>query len=251
MNTRTLDDKVAVITGGNSGIGLATARLFAREGAHVVITGRDAATLAEARDEIGEGALAIRSDAASLDDIDRLIAAVAQRFGRIDVLFLNAGIALFSPFEQVTTKVFDEHFGINVRGPYFTIQRALPLLTPGSTIIFNGASNSQLGLPLTSAYAATKAAVRSLARTLSAELVGRGIRINVISPGPVKTPIFQRLGIPAEQVSARLEQIIEMTPMHRLAEPEEIAKSVLFLASADAAFYLGAELVADGGIREL
>jgi NAD(P)-dependent dehydrogenase (short-subunit alcohol dehydrogenase family) len=251
MSNRNLEGKVAVITGGNSGIGLATARLFAREGAHVVITGRNVEALEAARTEIGNEALAVRADASSLEDIDRLMDAVAQRFGRIDVLFLNAGIAQFVPIEEVTPRFFDDHFETNVRGPYFTIQRALPLLSSGASVILNGSIAGQMGMTHASTYSATKAALRSFARTLSAELVSRGIRVNVISPGPVNTPIFGRMEKSAAELESMRGAILEMTPMKRFAEPDEIAKSVLFLASSDSAFYLGAELVADGGVSQL
>lgn len=246
-----LEGKVAIVTGGNSGIGLASAKLFAQHGAHVVITGRNAASLEAARTEVGHDALAIQADAAKLEEIDRMVDTVGKKFGRIDVLFLNAGIAQFVPIEQVTPRFFDDHFETNVRGPYFTIQRALPLLASGASIILNGSISGQIGMANTSTYSATKAALRSFARTLSAELVGRGIRVNVISPGPVNTPIFGRLEKSAEEVETMRGAILEMTPLKRFAEADEIAKSVLFLASSDSAFYLGAELVADGGVSQL
>jgi len=247
MSKRRFEGKVAVVTGGNSGIGLASARQFAEEGAQVVITGRDETTLEAARKEIGHDVLALRLDASDLEHVIRLVETVATRFGRIDILFLNAGTAWFAPLEDVTPKSFDEQFATNVRGPYFTIQHALPLLANGASVILNASISAHKGMAHTSVYSATKAAFRSLARTLSAELIGRGIRINVISPGPVKTPIFGRINLAAEHVDA----IAEKVPMKRFAEPDEIAKSVLFLASPDSAFYLGAELVADGGMSQL
>jgi len=239
-----LEGKVAVVTGGNSGIGLATAREFAREGARVVITGRDARTLAEAAREIGGEVLALRSDAASLADIDGLFDAVGERYGRVDVLFVNAGVAQFAPVEETTEELFDQIMDINFKGAYFTVKKALPLLADGASVILNASVVAHVGFPNSSVYSASKAALLSLVRTLSADLAGRRIRVNAVSPGPVETPIFGRMGLPEEAQRAFGEQV----PLKRLGRPEEIAKTVLFLAGPDSSFLLGTEIIADGGV---
>src|SRR3989442_5225357 len=246
-----LEDKVAVVTGGNSGIGLATAKEFKKQGARVVITGRDQQTLDEAKRELGGEVLAVRSDASSLTDIDKLFAVVKEKFGRIDVLFINAGVGKFVPLEAVTEELFDSIMDINFKGAYFTIQKALPLLSDNASIILNTSINAHIGMPNSSVYAASKAALITLARTLSAELVGRGIRVNALSPGPITTPIFNRLGLPPEVLEETERSIREQVPMKRFGRPEEIAKTALFLASSDPSFLLGTEIVADGGMSQL
>ncbi len=246
-----LEGKVAVITGGNSGIGLATAKEFKEQGARIVITGRDQQTLDEAKREIGDDVLAVRSDASSLTEIDKLFAAVKEKFGKIDVLFVNAGIGKFVPVEDVTEELFDSIMDINFKGAYFTIQKALPLLNDNASIVLNASINAYIGMPNSSVYAASKAALITLARTLSAELVGRGIRVNAISPGPIATPIFNRLGLPKEVLEETAKNIQAQVPMKRFGRPEEIAKTVLFLASEDSSFLLGTEIVADGGMSQL
>lgn len=246
-----LEGKVAVITGGNSGIGLATAKEFKNEGARIVISGRDRQTLDEAAREIGGDVLAVQSDASSLSEINKLFAAVKERFGKIDVLFVNAGIGKFAPLEAVTEEFFDAVMDINFKGAYFTIQKALPLLNDGASIVLNTSINAHIGMPNSSVYAASKAALITLARTLSAELVGRGIRVNAVSPGPVMTPIYGRLGLPPEELEETAKNILEQIPMKRFGQPEEIAKTVLFLASADSSFLLGTEIIADGGMSQL
>lgn len=248
---RRLKGKVAVITGGNSGIGLATAKEFVEQGAKVVISGRDQKTLDEAAKQLGSDALAVRADVAHLADIDKLFAAVKAKFGRIDVLFVNAGIGKFSPFEAVTEEFYDAILDVNLKGAFFTIQRALPLLADGASIVLNTSINAHIGMPNSSVYAASKAGLLSLARTLSAELLGRNIRVNAISPGPVSTPIFGRLGLPAEVLEQTRQDIVSQVPMKRFGRPEEIAKTVLFLASSDSSFLLGTEIVADGGMSQL
>jgi len=239
-----LEGKVALVTGGNSGIGLATAKEFAREGARVVITGRDRRTLDAAAREIGGEVLALRSDAASLAEIDGLFAAVKEKFGRIDVLFVNAGVAQFAPVEETTEELFDHVMDINFKGAYFTVKKALPLLADGASVVLNTSVVAHVGFPAASVYSASKAALLSLVRTLSADLAGRGIRVNAVSPGPVETPIFGRLGLPEEAKQGFGEQV----PLKRLGRPEEIAKAVLFLASSDSSFLVGTEIVADGGV---
>ena len=246
-----LEGKVAVITGGNSGIGLATAKEFSEQGAHVVISGRDRRTLDEAAREIGGDVLAVRADASSLAEIDELFAAVKEKFGKVDVLFVNAGVGKFAPVEAVTEELFDGIMDVNFKGAYFTIQKALPLLNDNASIILNTSVNAHIGMPNSSVYAASKAALITLARTLSAELVGRGIRVNAVSPGPINTPIFGRLGLQPEELRETTKHIQEQVPMKRFGRPEEIAKTVLFLASSDSSFLLGTEIIADGGMSQL
>jgi len=246
-----LEGRVAVITGGNSGIGLATAKEFKEQGARVVITGRDQQTLDEAKQVIGGDVLAIRSDTSSLTEIDKLFAAVKEKFGKIDVLFVNAGIGTFGPIEAVTEESFDSIMDINFKGAYFTIQKALPLLNDNASIVLNASIVANIGMPNSSVYAASKAALITLARTLSAELVGRGIRVNVVSPGPVSTPILGRMGMPPEVLEETAKSLQAQVPMKRFGRPEEIAKTVLFLASEDSSFLLGTEIVADGGMSQL
>src|SRR4030095_6574246 len=217
-----LEGKVAVITGGNSGIGLATAKEFKNQGARVAISGRDLETLESARKEIGSDVLAVRADTTRLADIDNLFATVKNEFGNIDVLFINAGIALFAPVENVTEEFFDRIMDINLKGAYFTIQKALPLLNDNASIVLNSSISAHIGMPNSSVYAASKAALMTLARTLSAELVGRGIRVNAVSPGPVTTPIFGKLGIDEDSLDETLRNIKTLVPMKRFGRPEEI-----------------------------
>jgi NAD(P)-dependent dehydrogenase (short-subunit alcohol dehydrogenase family) len=242
-----LSGKVAVVTGGNSGIGLATAKLFRAEGARVAIAGRDQKTLDAAVKEIGGDTLAVRADVGKLDDIDKFYAAVKEKFGKIDVLFANAGVAKFEGIEDSTEKFFDEQFTINVKGLYFTIQKALPLLNPGASIILNSSVASSKGLAHSSVYSATKAAVRSFARTLTAELIGRGIRVNVVSPGPITTPILSRNGLSQEAMDDIARSLTAMVPAKRFGEPDEVGKAVVFLASPDSSYISGQELFVDGG----
>jgi NAD(P)-dependent dehydrogenase (short-subunit alcohol dehydrogenase family) len=246
-----LEGKVAVITGGNSGIGLATAKEFKNQGARVAISGRDLETLESARKEIGSDVLAVRADTARLGDIENLFATVKNEFGNIDVLFINAGIALFAPVENVTEEFFDRIMDINFKGAYFTIQKALPLLNDNASIVLNSSISAHIGMPNSSVYAASKAALMTLARTLSAELVGRGIRVNAVSPGPVTTPIFNRMDLSPQELEQLATDIQSQVPMKRFGLPEEIAKTVLFLASPDSSFLLGTEIVADGGMSQL
>ena len=243
-----LEGKVAVVTGGSSGIGLATAKEFRREGARVVITGRDARTLAEAAREIGGDVLALRSDASSLSDTDELFAAVKERYGRVDVLFVNAGVGKFAPVEETDEELFDQIMDINFKGAYFTVKKALPLLSEGASVILNASVVAHVGFPNSSVYSASKAALLSLVRTLSADLVGRGVRVNAVSPGPVETPIFGKMGLPAEAVDETKRGFSAQVPLKRFGRPEEIAKAVLFLASSDSSFLVGTEILADGGV---
>ncbi len=246
-----LEGKVAVITGGNSGIGLATARIFAEHGAKVVISGRDPKTLERAAREIGGDTLAIQADVSNTAELDILFDQVKAQFGGIDVLFVNAGIARFAPLSEVTEADFEAVVDVNLKGAYFTIQKALPLLRDGASVILNTTAAHTLGLPGASVYSASKAALRSLARTLSAELIERGIRVNGVAPGPIDTPIMGRLGLSPEAVKEMAQGLLGRVPARRFGRPEDIAEAVLFLASPDSAYVVGAELSVDGGMSQL
>ena len=246
-----LEGKVAVVTGGNSGIGLATAKRFQQEGAKVVISGRSKKTLDEAVRTIGNGVLSIQADVASLSDLDKLYQDVSNKFGKIDVLFVNAGIAKFAPLAETSESTYDEQFDINVKGAFFTIQKAIPLLNDGASVILNTSVADSKGNVNISAYSATKAALRSLARTAAAELVERGIRVNAVAPGPIETPIFGRTGLPQEAVDQFANQILETVPMKRFGQPEEVAAAVAFLASDDASYITGVEINVDGGVGQI
>jgi NAD(P)-dependent dehydrogenase (short-subunit alcohol dehydrogenase family) len=235
-----LKDKVAVITGGTEGIGFATAKLFAKEGAYVFITGRRQKELDEAVKAIGSNVTGVQGDIANLADLDRLYQTVAKVKGRLDIIFANAGVGEFVPF-GVTEEHFDKLFNINVRGTLFTVQKALPLLKDGGSIILNGSVASVKGTAAFGVYAASKAAIRSLVRTWTTDLKDRRIRSNVVSPGPINTPLANRL---APDVIAR---IVSTIPMGRMGEPDEVAKAALFLASDDSSFVTGIELFVDGG----
>jgi len=243
--------KVALVTGGNSGIGLATALAFAKEGARVVLTGRDQTTLDKAAAQLGKNVIAVRSDAGSVADGIKLAALLQQHGVMLDAVFINAGIGKFAPFEAVGEEMWDATFNTNLKGPYFLIKALLPRLNPGAAIVLNGSINAHIGMPNTSVYAASKAALISLAKTLSSELLSRGVRVNVVSPGPVTTSLLSRLGLPAEQLSEVAAGIQAQVPLKRFGTPEEIASAVLYLASAESAFIVGTELVADGGMSQL
>jgi NAD(P)-dependent dehydrogenase (short-subunit alcohol dehydrogenase family) len=245
-------DKVAVVIGGNSGIGLAAAQAFAAEGAKLVITGRDPSTLDSAASQLGPGTLALRADVADLAATDRVMQAVRERHGRIDALLVNAGVGTFAPVREVTELLWDQVHGINLKGCFFAAQKALPLMGRGSAIVFTGSIGSVLALPGNSIYAAAKAGLRAAARILAAELVAEGIRVNVVSPGPTETPILRRnVGMDPAVEHALRQQMIAHTPMKRMGEANEIAKAVLFLASSDASFITGVDLFVDGGVLEL
>jgi len=246
-----LEGKVAVVTGGNSGIGLATAKRLQEQGAKVVISGRTKKTLDEAVKTIGNGVLAIQADVSHLDDLDKLYGEVSKKLGKIDVLFVNAGVAKFAPLADTSEGTYDEQFGTNVKGAYFTIQKALPLLNDGASIILNTSVAGSKGNIATSAYSATKAALRSLARTAAAELVGRGIRVNAVAPGPIVTPIFEKTGLPKEAIDEWSKEILERVPMKRFGQPEEVAATVAFLASEDASYITGVEINVDGGAGQI
>ena len=253
-----LAGKIALITGGNSGIGLATAEEFLKAGASVVITGRDPGTLRAAVAQLdgltpANRLTAVQSDVTAGEQLDRVMDEVRRRYRRLDVLFVNAGIAEFVPFDGATEEHFDRIFDTNVKGAYFTIQKALPLLAPGASIILTGSISGLIGMPGSSVYAASKAALRSFARTISADLVDRGIRVNVISPGPVTTPIFSRpiMGLTSDAREGLVSSITQQVPIKRFADPREIALAAVFLASDESTFFVGAELVADGGMSQL
>lgn len=246
-----LENKVAVITGGNSGIGLQTAILFAQQGAKVTITGRNPETLISAVEKIGHSAFGLSSDSAVLSDIEKLYETVADKFGKIDVLVINAGIYITGPLAAYTEEMFDQTSDINFKGVFFSVQKALPYLNDGASIILTGSTVSDKGLQTIAAYAATKAAVRSLARSFSAELLDRKIRVNVLSPGPIDTPVFERSGATQEEIAGMKDYMAQATPVKRLGTTEEMAQGFLYLASDDSKFMVGGELLLDGGLRTL
>lgn len=246
-----LQGKTALITGGTTGIGFAAAKSFQSEGAKVAIAGQNETRLQEAAAALGNGVLAIRADVASVSEIEAMTSEVEAKLGGLDVLFVNAGIGKFMPFLQVDETTFDEQFTINYKGAFFTIQKAVPILHDRASIVLNTSINNQIGMANSSIYAASKAALRSLVRTLAAELIHRGIRVNAVSPGPITTPIYQKLGFPQEQLDAFAKDLRQKIPMQRFGTPEEIAKVALFLATDESAFVLGEEIVADGGLTQL
>lgn len=244
-------NKTILVTGGNSGIGLATAIQFANEGARVVITGRDQATLDSAREQLGGQAIALRNDQGSIKDGKLLAHTLAEKGITLDAVFVNAGVAKFAPFADIDEALWDQTFDVNVKGAYFLIQALAPLLNMGAAIVLNGSINAHIGMPSSSVYAASKAALISFAKTLSAELVGQGVRVNVVSPGPVTTPLYGRLGLEPEQLGQMAASIQEQVPLKRFGTPDEVAAAVLFLASPEAAFIVGTELIVDGGMIQL
>lgn len=246
-----LQDKVVLITGGSSGIGLASAQLFQAQGAQLAITGRDPHKLEQAGAALGGKALLIRSDAGGLAAIDSVMAQVRERYGRLDVLFINAGVAKPAPIEMTTEAAFDEQLNVNLKGVFFTVQKALPLFSAGGSIIVTTSIANQMGSPMFSVYGAAKAGLRSLVKSLALELVGRGIRVNAISPGPIATPMFDRLGLPAEVATAKKQAIAEKSPSRRFGTPGEVAKAALFLACDDSSYMVGDEIVVDGGMSLL
>ncbi|AIE84528.1 SDR family NAD(P)-dependent oxidoreductase [Fimbriimonas ginsengisoli] len=246
-----LAGKIAVVTGGTTGIGLATARRFADEGARVYITGRRKPELDAAVQEIGKGAVGVQGDVSNLADLDRLYAKIEQEVGRIDVLFANAGGAKFAPLGAITEEHYDQTFDINVKGLLFSVQKALPLFKEGGSIILNASIVSIKGLEALSVYSATKAAVRSFARSWTVDLKGRNIRVNVVSPGPIDTPAIDGLAGNEEAARQFKQQMALGVPMGRIGEPDEIAKAVVFLASDDSSFVSGIELFVDGGMAQI
>ena len=246
-----LEGKVAVVTGGNSGIGFATARRFAAEGAHVFITGRRQNELDAAVKQIGRQATGVQGDVANLTDLDRLYAAVKQQQGRIDILFANAGGGALAPLGAITEEHFDKTFGVNVKGLLFTVQKALPLFRDGGSIILNASITASKGMEAFSVYSATKAAVRSFARCWTVDLKNRRIRVNAISPGPIDTPGYKNLGLTEEQMEEFKKNVVTTVPMGRMGDLDEIAKAALFLASDDSSYVTGIELFVDGGMAQI
>lgn len=251
MSSKKLAGKIALVTGGSSGIGLATAKRFASEGSHVFITGRRQAELDAAAKQIGDSATPVRSDVADLADLDRLFERIRQEKGRLDILFANAGGGRLAPLGQITEEHFDATFNTNVRGLLFTVQKALPLMPPGSSIILNASTTTIKGTPAFSVYSATKAAVRSFARNWTLDLKDRKIRVNAISPGVVPTPGYHTLGLSGEQLQGFVDRQVANIPLGRVGLPDEIAKAVVFLASDDSSFVNGIELFVDGGMAQI
>lgn len=248
---RNFEGKVAVVTGGNSGIGLATAKELAANGAKVVIAGRDQKTLDEAVVSIGANTFGVKTDVSKLNDLDNLFDETNKKFGKIDILFVNAGIAKFAPLAESDEALFDEIVGINFKGSYFTVKNSLPFLNDGASIIFTTTVAAKKGMAGASIYAASKSAIHSLTKIFAAELVGRGIRVNAVSPGPIETPIFDRMGAPDEAKKEMKASLATQVPMKRLGTMEEVAKTVAFLASDDSSFITGVEIDVDGGMGQL
>jgi len=246
-----LDGKIALVTGGNSGIGLATAKRFANEGAYVFVTGRRDRELAAAVEAIGKNAAGVRGDASNLTDLDRLFAQIKEEKGRLDVLFANAGAAKFAALGAITEELYDSIFDINVKGLLFTVQKALPLMPDGAAIVLNASIVGSKGLAANSVYSATKAAVRSFARTWTTDLKSRHIRVNAVSPGSTDTPGLSELLGSSEVGQQRLKMLSTAVPLGRLGMPDEIAKAVVFLASDDASYITGVELFVDGGFAQV
>ena len=246
-----LDGKIALITGGNSGIGLATAKRFVNEGAYVFITGRRNAELAAAVREIGDDATGVQGDVSNLGDLNRLFDQIKREKGKLDIVFANAGIAKYAHFGEISEELYDSIFDINVKGLLFTVQKALPLLPDGATIILNASVVGSKGLPSNSVYSATKAAIRSFARTWTTDLKDRHIRVNVVSPGAIDTPGLNELLASSQVGEQRRKMISPSVPLGRLGTPDEIAKAVVFLASDDSSYVAGVELFVDGGFAQV
>ena len=246
-----LDGKAAVITGGSSGMGLATAKLFVKEGAYVYITGRRQKELDEAAREISKNVTAVQGDVANLADLDRLYAVVKEKHGRMDIVFANAGAGELAPLGRITEQHFDKLFNINVKGLLFTVQKALPLMGDGGSIILNGSIAGYTGTEAFSVYSATKAAVRSFARSWTNDLKARKIRVNTLSPGPVDTPIFNSIGVTQDEVEKVKQGFAAQVPLGRMGRPEEIASVALFLAADDSSFVTGIDLSVDGGMAQV
>jgi NAD(P)-dependent dehydrogenase (short-subunit alcohol dehydrogenase family) len=249
--TGKLENKVALITGGTTGIGLATAKRFAAEGARVIVTGRNRETLEAARKELGDRAEVIESDAGDEKQIAQLFEGLAKTHRRLDVLFLNAGIARFAPLAEASVKDFDAMWTLNVRGPWLALKHALPLLAEGATVLVNTSVANQKGLAGAAAYAATKAALRAVVRGAATELAARKIRVNAISPGPIETPIFGKLGLSKNAADDFLKDAATRIPLGRIGSADEVAGAAVFLASADASFITGSEIAVDGGFAQV
>jgi NAD(P)-dependent dehydrogenase (short-subunit alcohol dehydrogenase family) len=246
-----LDGKIALVTGGTSGIGFATAKRFVSEGAYIYITGRRESELSSAVKEIGKNVTGVQGDVSAVADLDRLFAQIKREKGRLDVVFANAGVAKYAKFGEVTEELYDSIFDVNVKGLLFTVQKALPLLVDGSSIILNASVVGSKGLPSNSVYSATKAAVRSFARTWTTDLKARRIRVNAVSPGSTDTPGLNGLLASSETGEQRRKMISSVVPLGRLGTPDEIAKAVVFLASDDSSYVAGTELFVDGGFAQV
>jgi NAD(P)-dependent dehydrogenase (short-subunit alcohol dehydrogenase family) len=246
-----LKGKRALITGGTTGIGLETARRFMAEGARVIITGTNPATLEAARAELGPEALVLSSNAANTSEQKSLAEAVQRHFGQLDILFINAGIVQLQPVEQWTEEAFDRSFAVNVKGPFFLIQALLPVFASKASIVLNGSVNAHIGMPNTSVYAATKASLISFVRTLSGELIARGIRVNAVSPGPISTPLYSKLGLSETDLKQVAASIQGQVPAGRFGTPTEVADAILFFASDESNFSVGSELLLDGGMSAI
>lgn len=245
-----LDEKVTLVTGGSSGIGLAIAGRFAAEGATVYLTGRRKDELDAATATVGERAIGVQSDVSKLDDLDRLFATIKEHSGRLDVVVANAGIAEVARLSEITEEHYDKTFDINVKGTLFTVQKALPLLTKGGSVIVLSSTNASMGIEAMSVYSATKAADRNFARTWATELADRGIRVNAISPGPIETPGIEGLLRPAGG-SQQVDALVQKLPLHRIGRADEVAAAAVFLASDQSSFTTGAELFVDGGLQQV
>ena len=250
-NRGKLEGKIALVTGATSGIGLATAKRFVDEGAYVFITGRRDKELTAAAEEIGRNVTGVQGDVSDLDDLDRLFAKIKQVKGRLDIVFANAGTAKYAPLGEITEEFFDSLFDVNVRGLLFTVQKALPLLKDGASIVLCASVVASKGLPSNSVYSATKAAVRSFARTWATDLRSRRIRVNAVSPGSTDTPGLNELLGSSETGQQRFKMISNVVPLGRLGRPDEIANAVVFLASDDASYVTGVELFVDGGFAQV
>jgi NAD(P)-dependent dehydrogenase (short-subunit alcohol dehydrogenase family) len=249
--TRRLENKIALITGGTTGIGLATAKRFAEEGAEVIVTGRNPDTLALARRELNGHVQVVESDAADQRHVAELFESIAHSHGRLDILFLNAGIAKFAPLAEASVSDFDAMWDLNVRGPWLALKHALLILAEGAAVIVNTSVANQKGMAGTAAYAATKAALRAIVRTAAGELAGRNVRVNAISPGPIETPIFGKIGLAAQELTALRQDVATHVPLGRFGEAHEVASAAAFLASQDASFITGTELAVDGGFAQV
>ncbi|WP_029582862.1 SDR family oxidoreductase [Bradyrhizobium sp. URHD0069] len=245
-----LSNRIALVTGGTSGIGLEVAKLFRDQGARVIVTGVDQTRLDAASRELGGGVLVLRADLRLAGELDKVFDQIRQKFARLDVLFANAGVGLAATLDAVTEKQIDEQFAVNFKGIFFTVQKAAPLMAKGGSIVLTTSFLNAVGSPGLSILSATKAAVRSLARSLGAELAPRGIRVNAVSPGPISTPFHSKLGLSEKELREAAGAIQARVPLHRFGEADEVAKAVLFLASEDASFITGSEIVVDGGLTQ-
>lgn len=245
-----LQGKVALITGGNSGIGLATARAFIREGADVIVTGRNAASLDQVQDELGKRAWSLRCDQSRLADLDELIARIRERYPALDIVFANAGISGSAPVQSASEEHFDQIFNTNARGVFFLVQKVAPYVRRGGSIILNSSTSAYVGLPGNAAYSGSKAAVRAFARSFSADLIEQQVRVNVVTPGAIDTPIFGRTRPDPVVLDRNMKKVRSMVPIERIGRAEEVAEVVVFLASNASSYLFGAEVVVDGGITE-